>query len=161
LGTLLSQLPQVALHAVHPHEPLVQLAPLTLTGLHALPQVPQFVSVFTGVSQPLPEALLTTPSQLPKRLLHVLMAHLFDGLQTGVAFESAQSPHLGTVRTVPQLSVRTMEPHSAPAEAQSDASVAAGQPQTLARPVAPQLTPVPVQVPQVTVRVAPQLSTAV
>ena len=91
----------------------------------------------------------------------MLMAHLFAAVQTGVAFESTQSPHLGTVRTVPQLSVRTIEPHSAPAAAQSCASVAAGQPQTFAKPVPPHVTPTPMHVPHVTVFVVPQLSVAV
>ena len=91
----------------------------------------------------------------------MLMAHLFAAVHTGVAFESEQSPHLGTVRTVPQLSVRTREPHSALAATQSCALVRAGHPHTFASPVAPQLTPVPVHVPHVTVFVVPQLSAAV
>jgi hypothetical protein len=46
-----SQLPQPELHPVSAQVPLAQLA-LPLLRLHGVPQLPQFASVLSGVSQP-------------------------------------------------------------------------------------------------------------
>ena len=157
LGTIPSQFAKPVLHAVNVHAPVLQSAPVAFCGLHALPQVPQVLSVTSEVSQPSDVDGL----QLPQVALQVPIAHLLFAMHTGVAFASTQSPHLGMLRTVPQLSVATRAPHSAPAAAHNAASVAAGQPHTFASPVPPHVTPVPVHVPHVTVRVWPQLSAAV
>jgi hypothetical protein len=61
LGLLPSQLPQPELQLVNVHEPDPHDAPTALAGLHAVPQLPQFVRVVSGASQP----LAWLPSQLP------------------------------------------------------------------------------------------------
>jgi len=60
----------------------------------------------------------------------------------------------------PQLSARVTEPQVVPSRAQNAALVSAVQPQTLAVPPPPHVWGA-VQVPQLTVRMAPQLSARV
>lgn len=55
-----SQLSQPVSQLVIVHIPVLQLS-VALSLVHGVPQPPQFVSVFVGVSQPLPVA----PSQFP------------------------------------------------------------------------------------------------
>jgi hypothetical protein len=71
-------------------------------------------------------------------------------------------PHETTVRLAPQLSEAVTLPQFLPSLVQSATSVSAVQPQTLAAPPPPQVTPVPLHAPhEATVRFAPQLSDAV
>ena len=64
-----------------------------------------------------------------------------------------------TVRLAPQLSGAVLLPHCAPTRVQKMASTSGVQPHTLGTlgVAPPQLAPVPLQVPQLTVRVTPQL----
>jgi len=72
-------------------------------------------------------------------------------------------PHELTVRDVPQLSFAVTEPQFLPRRVQNAAVVSGVQPHTLGTEgvAPPQLWPVSVQVPQLTVRLEPQLSVAV
>jgi hypothetical protein len=67
-------------------------------------------------------------------------------------------PHGLTVLDVPQLSVPVTLPQSLPCAAQKAALLCGAQPHTLDVPPPPQVTPVPAQMPQSTVRAALQLS---
>ena len=71
-----------------------------------------------------------------------------------------QEPQEG-VLLVPQLSASVGVPQVSEAAAQRAPSLSAVQPQAFATPPPPQVTPVPEQLPQETVREAPQLSEAV
>jgi hypothetical protein len=156
-GMFPSQFPKPELHAAYVQRPAPHVAPVAFSGLHAAPHAPQWTSELSDTSHPFGSCA----SQLPKPALHEATAQRFVTLHMGTAFARAQSPHFGTVRRLPQLSVTVTEPHCAETCAQSEASVAPAQPHTFASPLPPQVTPPPVQVPQLTVRVCPQLSVAV
>jgi hypothetical protein len=70
---------------------------------------------------------------------------------------AVQVPQLATVRAVPQLSVPATCPQFLPARVQKAAFVSAAQPHTFTVPPPPQVCGA-VQVPQLTVRIVPQLS---
>jgi hypothetical protein len=69
-------------------------------------------------------------------------------------------PHEATLRAVPQLSVPDQAPQALPNRLQKVASLSGMQPHTFGVPPPPQLAPVPLQVPQLADREAPQLSFA-
>ena len=71
-----------------------------------------------------------------------------------------QLPHEATVRNWPQLSVPERPPQLVPVRVQNCASLSGVQPHWLAAPPPPHVW-APVQVPQLTVRLAPQLSMVV
>jgi hypothetical protein len=83
-----SQLPKPALQLAIAQVPVPQVE-VAFARLHATPQPPQFVSVFSAVSQP----LAVTPSQLPKPALQPAIAH--EPLpHVDIAFASAHAlPH--------------------------------------------------------------------
>jgi hypothetical protein len=72
-----------------------------------------------------------------------------------------EQPPQEIVRVVPQLSAAVTDPQVAPCAAQSSAFVSGVHPHAFGLPPPPHVTPVPEQLPQETVRVAPQLSVAV
>ena len=61
------------------------------------------------------------------------------------------APQFDTERAVPQLSVPLVLPHCTPRREHKLASLSGVQPQTFALPAPPQVTPVPLQVPQLSV----------
>jgi hypothetical protein len=85
LLSLPSQLPQPLLQVSMRHVPVEQVA-VALVREQVTPHPPQFVSVLSGVSQP----LLSLPSQLPQPLLQVSMRHV-PVEQVAVAFVREQA----------------------------------------------------------------------
>lgn len=134
LGTEFPQLSPVPVQVPQLMVPRFEHRPLTLILLQSFPRIPQ---VAAALGQP--QTLAVPPSPQPSGLV--------------------QEPQLA-VRAAPQLSFAVREPQFFPSREQKSPSASGVHPHWFSVPAPPQLSPVPVHVPQFTRRTNPQVSVA-